>query len=314
MLATWLLENFLGKLNQLEDAAMSESDTELVESFKLEQSILNEDIEDFLKTYKDNLDQSTVYHLTSSYGRVEVLLKFALLVNDYGRVLDHYIDEENWKGALDTLNRQSDLELYYRHATVLVQNAPQAFIDCLLRRPELDIRRLLPALLFPSSPEALSSISSYLSHSILKLHNKDALIHNALLSILAKDDAEDGLLNFLSGVPDDPDTLRPFYDLDYALRLCQTYKRTRSSIQICSKMGMWESAVEQALKLGDIEAAKANADGPDEEEIFLRKRLWLQIAKHVIGETHDLKKCVFICAPVSTYMKPERWNSSRLQI
>jgi len=52
LLATWLLEISLAKVNQLEDAAASDGDKEVAENIGVEKSILEEDIKNFLVTYK----------------------------------------------------------------------------------------------------------------------------------------------------------------------------------------------------------------------------------------------------------------------
>lgn len=55
MLATWLLENTLGKINELEDASYSEGEGEAGQNLALERSILEEDARGFLQTYKVSL-------------------------------------------------------------------------------------------------------------------------------------------------------------------------------------------------------------------------------------------------------------------
>jgi hypothetical protein len=83
-------------------------------------------------------------------------------------------------------------------------------------------------------------------------------------------------------------------------------------------MGLYEEAVDLALKV-DIELAKIYADKPEEvrslslsrllcsvwclmvivrralippqEDEDLRKKLWLRIARHVVEEQKDIKKC-----------------------
>jgi hypothetical protein len=52
MLATWLVEIFLSKLNQLEDVAASEAASDEAENYKAEKIMLEDDVKQFLKTYK----------------------------------------------------------------------------------------------------------------------------------------------------------------------------------------------------------------------------------------------------------------------
>ena len=96
-------------------------------------------------------------------------------------------------------------------------------------------------------------------------------------------------MRFLSTAPSDPLTGKPYYDLDYALRLCKETKRVQPCVHIYAKMGLWESSVDLALEKGDLELAKINADMPPEEDRQLRKRLWLKIAKYVVQNKQDIK-------------------------
>lgn len=84
-------------------------------------------------------------------------------------------------------------------------------------------------------------------------------------------------------------TGKPYYDLDYALRLCKQTGRTQPCVHIYAKMGLWESSVDLALEKGDLELAKINADMPPDEDRQLRKRLWLKIAKYVVQDKQDIK-------------------------
>lgn len=52
MLATWLVEIFLSKINHLEDVALSEGSSEEGENLVLERHLLEEDMREFLRAYK----------------------------------------------------------------------------------------------------------------------------------------------------------------------------------------------------------------------------------------------------------------------
>lgn len=52
MLATWLVEIYLSKINQLEDIAAAERASEDVENLKVEQSLIEDEMRQFLNTYK----------------------------------------------------------------------------------------------------------------------------------------------------------------------------------------------------------------------------------------------------------------------
>ena len=96
------------------------------------------------------------------------------------------------------------------------------------------------------------------------------------------------LLRFLQSAPSDPLTGKPYYDLDYALRLCKQAGRTQPCVHIYAKMGLYESSVDLALEKDDLELAKINADMPEDDD-QLRKKLWLKIAKYVVQDKQDIK-------------------------
>lgn len=179
-----------------------------------------------------------------------------------------------------------------------MRHVPAETVTAFMRQDALQPRRLVPALVQAGTPQATTIQQSikYLEHVIFSLHQVDPAVHNALLTLLAThapatgeaDDNEDNLLHFLQTAPEDEDTGKPYFDLDYALRVCKANKRSRACVEIYSKMELFETSVELALQSGDIELAKYNADLPAEDDIQ-RKKLWLKIAKHVVQEKNDLK-------------------------
>jgi hypothetical protein len=123
MLATWLIEIYLSKCNTLEDVIAAEAATSDVESLRTELMLTEEDLRNFMTTYKvclvspprgwsradlpqNNVDRKVIYDLVQSHGRTEVYLFFAGLLEDDSIVIDHWITEENWLKAIDVLSRQ----------------------------------------------------------------------------------------------------------------------------------------------------------------------------------------------------------------
>lgn len=303
MLATWLVEIYLARCNELEDIAASESVSHDVEDLKLLRSNLEEDLRHFLETYKADLDTTTVYELIQSHGRTDFYLHYASIVGDNDRVAEHWLLEEDYPKVIDVLNRQSDLELYYRFAPALMRQLPKETVDCWLRQPALDPLRLVPALLkiqnlsgnAPRDPLQPNHAIRYLNNVIFSQINTSPTIHNLLITLhvngpsASSTDDEVALLKFLTSAPTDPLTDSPYYDLDYALRLCTGAGKTRACVHIYSKMGLWENSVNLALEKGDLELAKMNADMPEDDR-QLRKKLWLKIAKYVVQDKKDIKR------------------------
>lgn len=299
MLATWLVEFYLSKYNDLDDLIASESAAHDVDDLKAERTILDKDLKTFFETYQANLDRQTVYELILSHGRTEVFLHYATVIGDHQRVVEHWVLEEEWEKAIDVLNRQSDLELYYRYAPALLRHAPQSCIDSLIRRPALDAIRLVPALLQlqhqPRDPIMPNQAIRYLEHIIFNQHNISSTIHNLVITLYASSsfgDDDRPLLRFLSTVPKDMISGKPYYDLDYALRICKENKRIGPCVNLYAEMGLWENSVDLALEKGDLELAKLNADKAEEEDVRLRKKLWLKIAKYVVQDKKDIKSYV----------------------
>uniref|UniRef100_A0A0W0FGN9 Uncharacterized protein n=1 Tax=Moniliophthora roreri TaxID=221103 RepID=A0A0W0FGN9_MONRR len=301
MLTTWLVEFYLSKCNELDDIVASESVSQDIENVVTERTILEDDLRHFFETYKKNLDPKTVYELIQGHGRTDMYLHYATVIGDFERVIEHWIMEEEWTKAIDVLNRQPDLELYYRFAAVLLRQSPKEMVDSWSKLPSLDPLRLIPALLqlqhAPRDPLSPNQAIRYLNHVVFEQHNTSTTIHNLLItfyvspssSLSSSTVADDGpLLRFLSAAPSDPITNKPYYDLDYALRLCKQNGRTQPCVHIYSKMGLYENSVDLALEKGDLELAKINADKPEDDQP-LRKKLWLKIARYVVQDKKDIK-------------------------
>ncbi|KAM0756677.1 hypothetical protein T439DRAFT_341664 [Meredithblackwellia eburnea MCA 4105] len=332
MLATWLVEIYLSKMNQLEDLAAAErtKGEDEAANFEIEKTLMAEDLRGFLVTYKDNLDPRTVFDLIASHGRNDLLLYFAEVVGDHERIVTHWVLEEEWTKAVTALSKQEDLELYYRFAPVLLRQSPKETVDAFKRQPSLDVRRLLPALAPPRRPTTSAKLSPplaaatatshqhaihYLLFTVLDQGNTSAAVHNTLLTLYAtapttansesnSESTKDGsvefaspktsnteadLLHFLATAPVHPTTSQPYYDLDYALRLCLKHGKVQSCVLIYSKMGLWEESVDLALESGDLELAKVCAEKPPMEMESTRKKLWLKCAKWVVGKKSDIK-------------------------
>ncbi|KAL0071839.1 tethering complex subunit [Marasmius tenuissimus] len=301
MLATWLVEFYLSKCNELDDIVASESVSQDIENVRTERTILEEDLRHFFETYQKNLDPKTTYELIQGHGRTDMYLHYATIIGDSERVIEHWIMEEEWSKAIEVLNRQSDIELYYRFAAVLLRQSPKEMVDSWLKRKELDPLRLIPALLqlqnAPRDPLSPNQAVRYLNDVVFEQQNTSTTIHNLLItfyvspssSLSSSTVTDDGpLLRFLSSAPSDPLTNKPYYDLDYALRLCKQSGRTQPCVHIYSKMGLYENSVDLALEKGDLELAKINADKPEDDQP-LRKKLWLKIARYVVQDKKDIK-------------------------
>lgn len=288
MVASWLVEVFMTKLNSLDDNIATRA--ELAEGASTDEirdqlSSVRTEFQDFVTKYKSDLDKKTVYDIISSHGREEELLFFATATNDSNYVLSYWIHRENWPEALNVLQKQSDAGVFYKYSSVLMTHAATGLVDILMRQTNLEPEKLIPALLNYNSnasvPLGQNQAVRYLNFIIVNHPHPSAAVHNTLISIHASStsSSEAALLTYLESQPSSP----PPYDADFALRLCIQHQRVQSCIHIYSAMGQYQQAVELALKHEDIELAALVADRPEDND-KLRKKLWLLVAEKKIQQ------------------------------
>jgi vacuolar protein sorting-associated protein 18 len=290
LIATWLVELFMAKLNILDDTITTKA--ELSESSGVGQSndqlnAVRQEFQQFATKYKDVLDVKTTYEVISSHGREEELLFFAGIADDYNFVLAYWIQRDRWDQSLGVLRKQTDPEIFYKYSSVLMANVPEEFVDILMRQYNIDPRRLIPALLnytklILTSSTQTNQATRYLNYVINTLGSTDPSIHNTLISILASASSdESALLSYLRAQSVLPE---PCYDADFALRLCIQHDRVQSCVHIYTSMGQFSRAVDLALKHNEVDLASQVADQAS-DDTALRKRLWLKIAKQVIANS-----------------------------
>lgn len=295
MIASWLVEIFMSKLNSLDDTIITKA--ELSETLSPAQTkdqleAIRTEFQTFVKKYKSDLDRKTTYDIISSHGREEELLFFATAVNDYNYVLSYWIQRERWNEALNVLKKQTEPEMFYRYSSGLIMHAATDLVDILMRHPDLEPRNLIPALLSYDrnfkGPLSQNQAVRYLLHVINHLQSTDAAVHNTLISIYAFHPSKDetALLNYLESQGDEPS-----YDSDFALRLCIQHNRVQSCVHIYSSMGQYLQAVELALAHSEIDLASIIADRPASNPA-LQKKLWLAIAKKVISQSNGIKTAI----------------------
>lgn len=288
MVASWLVELFMSKLNSLDDNIATKAElTEGATTGEIQDQLgtVRTEFQEFVNKHKADLDKKTVYDIISSHAREEELLFFATVTNDYNYVLSYWIQREKWTEALNILQRQSEPDVFYKYSSVLMTHAPTGLIEILMRQTNLDPERLIPALLNYNKTASVSLNQNqavrYLNFIIVNHPNPSAAVHNTLISIHASSPSasEAGLLTYLQSQPSSP----PPYDADFALRLCIQHKRVQSCIHIYSAMGQYLQAVELALEHNDIELAAIVADRPEGND-KLRKKLWLLVAEKKIRQ------------------------------
>lgn len=308
MIATWLVEIYMAKLNTLEDTIVTKA--ELTENLNATQSqeqlaTVRGEYQDFVTRHKSDLDKRTVYDIVSSHGREDELLFFASAVNDYNYVLAYWVQRERWPETLNVLKRQTDPDVFYRFSSVLMTNAAKDLVDILMRQSNLNPRNLIPALLeydrnYKGSLAHNQAIR-YLLYVVNQLNSTDAAVHNTLVSMYASHPSRDeaNLLAYLESQGDEP-----HFDRDFALRLCIQHKRVLSCVHIYTDMGQYLQAVDLALSHDEIELASLIADRPMNNP-QLRKRLWLAVAKKVISQSNGIKTAIDFLKKCSDLLRIE---------
>ncbi|KAK4148728.1 Pep3/Vps18/deep orange family-domain-containing protein [Chaetomidium leptoderma] len=287
MIAAWLVEVFMAKLNSLDDTIVTGaelSDTLNPRQTREQLDAVRTEFQDFVNKHKSDLDQKTVYDVISSHGREEELLYYANAVNDYNYVLSYWVQRERWSDALKVLKRQTDAEVFYRYSSVLMTHVATELVEILMRQSNLNARNLIPAMLeydrnYKGGLTQNQAIR-YLQHVVNQLGSIDSAVHNTLVSVYASHPSKDesALLSYLESQGDEPK-----FDPDFALRLCIQHRRVLSCARIYTSMGQYVQAVDLALSHDQVELAAVIADRPMSNPP-LRKKLWLAVAKKVISQ------------------------------
>ena len=150
MIASWLIQIFMAKLNNLDDMIATEAElAEDTDTGGVQKNLrkTRSEFQDFVSKHKSDLDAKTVYEIISSHDREEELLYFANNITDYDYVLSYWVQREKWNEALSVLNKQSNPETFYRYSNVLMTHVPAGLIEILMRRDNIEPQKVVPALL-----------------------------------------------------------------------------------------------------------------------------------------------------------------------
>lgn len=295
MIATWLVQIFMAKLNSLDDMVATKAELLEHTDTKGAQSELHstrKEYQDFVTKYKSDLDAKTVYEVVGSHDREEELLFYANAISDYDFILSYWVQRERWTEALAVLNKQSSAETFYKYSSVLMAHVPAGMVDILMRQSNIDPQKIIPALLSynedAKGPLKENQAVRYLTFAINNYPECSPAVHNTLISIMAShpSKSESALLSYLESQPSPPP-----YDADFALRLCIQHNRVQSCVHIYSSMGEYLQAVQLALEHDDIDLAAIIADRPEGND-KLRKKLWLLIAERKIREDSGIKSAI----------------------
>ncbi|KAF6133683.1 VPS18 core subunit of CORVET and HOPS complexes [Phyllostomus discolor] len=232
--------------------------------------------------------RSSIHELLASHGDTEHMVYFAVIMQDYERVVAYHCQHEAYEEALAVLARHRDPQLFYKFSPTLIRHIPRQLVDAWIEMgSRLDARKLIPALVSYSQGGEAQQVSQairYMEFCVNVLGETEQAIHNYLLSLYARGQPA-SLLAYLEQAGTSPH--RVHYDLKYALRLCAEHGHHHACVHVYKVLELYEEAVDLALQV-DVDLAKQCADLPEEDE-ELRKKLWLKIARHVVQEEEDVQ-------------------------
>ncbi|CAH0563550.1 unnamed protein product [Brassicogethes aeneus] len=282
MIVIWVVELYLNKLEEkrlqgLEQTAGYDAVQKEFETF-----LALKEVSDCIRKNKQ-----TIYDLMASHGDKSNIIWLTIVNKDFEQLIRHHIYKNNFREALQVLKSQNNLDLYYQFAPILMQEEPKYMVKSIIEQgKKLQPLKLLPAMVSYQGELHAREVMVYLEFCIDKLKSTEKAIHNFLLSLYAKYDSAK-LLVYLNQQGQDMVN----YDIHFALRLCYESKLTSACVQLSGLLGLWESAVELALTVS-VDKAIELANMPPENDLELRKKLWLKIAQHVVSGKDDIQQAM----------------------
>jgi len=306
LLSTWLVHMLLYAISNSSDSSKLESYQDEIRTL-LSQKHLQE-------VFREN--RQTIYSLLHQSGQIEIYIHFSLQMQDFERVIDHYIQKKNFLSALDALQKQSNNKLYYKYCPILMQQIPKQVVDCWIKLGrKIDPLQLIPSLIFEKNQASEKAhwwhAIRYLEFSISELNVTDTAVHNYLLSLHVQYQPN-SVLSYLKQQGDDVSSV--CYDVKYALRLClqaltstceDKFTLHLSCVHLYIIMKLYEEAVAMALQVGVNEAKEVVLLQQIENEVEIKKKLWLMIAKHAVQEEKDIKKSMLLLKESQDLLKIE---------
>ncbi|KAI4456526.1 vacuolar protein sorting-associated protein [Holotrichia oblita] len=236
-------------------------------------------VSDCVKTNK-----TSIYNLIASHGDKDNLSKLTIVNKDFEQLIKQHIYNNDYCEALDVLKGQNNIELYYQFTPILIQEIPKLMVKALIeQKRHLMPVKLLPAFVSCDQEHQCIQVVKYLEFCKDHLKTSEKAIHNLLLTLYAKYNPQK-LMEYLDY--QGQNLLMVQYDVYFALRLCQERNLTMACVQLSALLGLWESAVDLALTI-DPKKAKEIANMSPQNDVELRKKLWLKIAEFVISNKDE---------------------------
>ncbi|XP_011144081.1 vacuolar protein sorting-associated protein 18 homolog isoform X2 [Harpegnathos saltator] len=287
MIVIWVTELFMNQMGALRSSNTSyRHDPQYIElQNQFDQFLAIPKVEECIRK-----NRNTIYDLMASHGDKDNLINLTVMHRNYEEVIRQNLYKSDYIGALGVLKNQSNKDLFYQFAGILLQELPRPTIAALISQGSLlKPVKLLPALVSCNSDEKhAKEIIKYLEFCVYKQGSQEQAIHNFLLSLYARY-KQDEVMRYISSQGQDINMVH--YDVHYALRLCQEVRLTEACVQLSALLGLWTTAVDLALTIS-VDLAKQIAAMPSDHDDELRKKLWLKIAEHVVREKDDIQQAM----------------------
>lgn len=276
MLVVWLVDLYLTEMNR-------SSMTSLDRQKEFDELLLHPHVQ---STLKDN--RKVIYDIIASHGDNYNLTALTTMNEDYEDVINHYIQQNEYRDALDTLKIQNRSDLIYQFAPIVMEEMPKETIQMFMDRGKsLNVVKLLPALLCLKSFKHRFEVVRYLEFVIHSLGVQDQSIHNYLIQLYAKYNESVKLMSYFETQGKEVSMIH--YDIHYALRLCKEFNIKEACVFLLCILEFWQQAVELALTF-DPKLAQQTASQPHDKE--LKRKLWLTIAEYEIKRRENVQEAL----------------------
>lgn len=282
MLVIWLVELYLTEMNR-------SSMTSLERQKEFDDFMRQPFVQVCLKN-----NRKVIYDIIASHGDNYNLTALTTLNEDYEDVIAQYIQDGDFKDALETLKIQKNTEMVYKFAPIIMEELPKETVQVLIDRGKnLSAMKLLPTLLCLKTDKHRVEIVKYLEFSIHSLGIQEQSIHNYLIQLYAKVKDSEKLMSYLETQGKELSMIH--YDVHYALRLCREFGIKEACVFLLCLLEFWQQAVELALTFNS-KLAQQTASQPTDKD--LKRKLWLIIAEQEISgkeNIHEALELLKIC-------------------
>lgn len=265
VLVAWLIDLYLTEINYPGRSKEEKMEWQL----EYDEFMLNFKV---IKCYRAN--RSAIQDLITQHADDHNLAQFAIANEDYDEVLQQHIGAEKYLEALHILQKQKNIELYYKYCPTLIEYLPKETIELMMTQGrKLNVQKLIPTITTIDTPLHITEITKYLEYCIYNLGETYQAIHNFLLRLYAEHQPAK-VMKYLEN--EGQDITLVHYDVNYALLICMDFGIQVACVFLYSLRKLWPAAVDLALTF-DIKLAKETASKPKDEEV--KTKLWLKIGK-----------------------------------